>query len=76
LEEGADRTPVPLGQEHCTALPCAGRAPAAMPVGPETALVRRSSALVGTNMSRAREAGDQGELFPCEDIWAVGPGPV
>ena len=47
-----------LGQEHCAALSQAGRAPAAMLAGLETAL--------GRMLSRVREAGDRGKLFPYE----------
>ena len=47
-----------LGQEHCAALPWAGRALAAMLVGLEAALGRKPWALVGTKLNRAREAGD------------------
>jgi len=58
-EEEARSTPMQLEQEQRTALSQAGRAPAAVPVGLETDM--------GRSLSRVREAGGKGKLFPHED---------
>lgn len=50
-EKGSDRAPMHLGQEKCAALPWAGRVPAALPVGPGSALGRTSQAPVGSQLS-------------------------
>lgn len=57
-EEGADGTPMCLGQEHCAAMSWAGKGPAAVLVGLGEAVGRRSWVLSSSELSRAREAKD------------------